>query len=396
MRNWAIKTEVKRLIYLDNCSTTKIREEVLNKIYESLRDDFGNPSSLHRLGLKAEKKIHAARKKISQFLRVRENEIYFTSGGTESNNLAIQSIVENMKKRGNHIITTKIEHPSVLNIMKRYEKEGFDITYLNVDEFGIIDIKEFEEALRKDTILVSIIHVNNEIGSIQDIQEIRKVMDNKNSQSLLHVDGVQSFGKIDFLLDELGVDTFSFSGHKIYGPKGIGGLYVRDNIHLNPIVFGGNQERGLRSGTENLHGIIGLGKAVEILGENQEKEYKYVKELRDYMVEKIREEITDIKINTPMDESSSPYILNISFRHTRGEVLLHYLEDKDIYVSTTSACSSKGTEKSPVLKAIGLTDGEIEGAIRMCFSYDITKEDLDYAVEIIKSSVEEIRKIMMR
>lgn len=384
------------MIYLDNCATTKIRQEVLDKIYESLKEDFGNPSSLHRLGLSSEKKIDEARRIVAEYLRTRESEIYFTSGGTESNNIAIQSIVANMKKRGNHIITTKIEHPSVLNIMNRYEKEGFDITYIATDKFGNIDLKEFEETLKKETILVSIIHVNNEIGTIQNIREIRKIMDRKNSQSALHVDGIQSFGKIDFSLKDLGVDTFSFSGHKVYGPKGVGGLYIQNNMHLKPIVFGGNQERGLRSGTENLHGIIGLGEAVRILSKNHKKEFQHVKEIREYMLEKIKGEIDDIKINTPLGNNSSPYILNISFRNTRGEVLLHYLEDKEIYVSTSSACSSKGTEKSHVLKSIGLTDQEIEGAIRVCFSYETTKSDIDYTVENIKKSVKEIRKIMMR
>ena len=365
-------------------------------MYDSFNSDFGNPSSLHRLGLKSEKRVEETRNILGRFLGVSSKEIYFTSGGTESNNIAIQSIVNNMRRRGNHIITTKIEHSSVLNTMKFLEKNGFNVTYLSTDEFGYIDIEEFKEKLTEDTILVSIIHVNNEIGSIQNIKKIKEIMKENNSQALLHLDGVQSFGKIEFSLRDLGVDTYSFSGHKVYGPKGIGGLYVNSTLHLNPIIFGGNQEKGLRSGTENVQGIVGLGEAVRILLDKHVLEAKYVEGLREYMVGKIQREIADIKLNTLIDKNTSPYILNISFRNTRGEVLLHYLEDKGIYVSTASACSSRGTEKSHVLKSIGLNDKEIEGAIRICFSYENTKEDIDYTVEVLKTSVEEIRKIMMR
>lgn len=383
------------MIYLDNCSTSKIRSEVLEKIYESYENDFGNPSSLHRLGLESEKRIEKTRKLISKVLRVDSSEIYFTSGGTESNNIIIQSIIDNNSKKGNHIITSKIEHPSVLNIMKNYEKKGFHISYINTDKFGNIDLKEFERELREDTILVSIIHVNNEIGTIQDIKEIKNIIDKKKSNSHLHLDGVQSLGKIKFSLRDLEVDSFSFSGHKIYGPKGIGGLYIRKNKNVSPIIFGGNQEKGIRSGTENLQGIIGLGEAIKISDEKFKEESQYVKELKEYTIEKVEKEIDDIRINSPIN-NSSPYILNISFRNTRGEVLLHYLEDKDIYVSTTSACSSKGTEKSHVLESIGLDDNEIQGAIRICFSYETTKDDIDIAIKTIKESVEEIRNIMMR
>lgn len=384
------------MIYLDNCSTTKPREEVVKIMYESMMDNFGNPSSLHRLGMKAEKRIREARKYIADFLKVDNNEIYFTSGGTESNNIAIQGFVNKMEKRGKHIITTKIEHPSVLNIMKYYEKHGFHISYLNVDEYGYISLEELRNSLRDDTILVSIMHVNNETGSIQPIEEIKNIIKEKNPNTLFHVDGVQGFGKIDISLKASGIDSYSFSGHKIHGPKGIGGLFIDKKHVISPIVFGGNQERGLRSGTENVTGIIGFGEAVKIMSEKYKEERQYVFELKEYFGNRIREEIDDIRINTSLDENSSPYILNISFRNVRGEVLLHYLEDKDIYVSTTSACSSKGTEKSHVLESMGLKDKEIEGAIRFCFSYENTKKDLDYTVEVLKESVTEIRQIIMR
>lgn len=383
------------MIYLDNCATTKVRKEVADKMYKSFDDSFANPSSLHRLGLISEKKIKESRDIIADYLKVSSKEIFFTSGGTESNNLAIQSIVKNSKRKGNHVITTKIEHPSVLNIMKDFKEKGLKITYLDVGEDGKIDIEQLKSCINQDTILISIIHVNNEIGTIQDIKRINEIIEERNPKILLHLDGVQSFGKIDFNLKELGVDTYSFSGHKVHGPKGIGGLYIRKGLNLSPIIFGGNQEEGLRSGTENLQGIIGLGEAVRILNINQEEEAQKIRTLKEYMLNRLIGEVDYIKINTPFD-NSSPYILNVSFLYTKGEVLLHYLEEKDIYVSTGSACSSKNSEKSHVLLGIGLTDIEIEGSIRICFSYETTKKDIDYVVTCIKDSVGDIRKIMMR
>ena len=384
------------MIYLDNCATTKPRKEVVDIMQKSMIEDFGNPSSLHRLGMKSEQKIKVAREHIANALNVNINEIYFTSGGTESNNIAIQSIISKFGKRGKHIITTKIEHPSVLNIMKNYEQQGFDITYLNVDNHGYISLKELENSIRNDTILVSIMHVNNEIGSIQPISKIKDIIKKVNPNTLFHVDGIQGFGKVELSLKKWGIDCYSFSGHKVYGPKGIGGLFIDKKLILNSLIFGGNQEKGLRSGTENLTGIIGFGEAVKIMNENHKIEIEYIRELKEYFAQKIEEEIPYIRFNTSLDENSSPYIINISFNHVRGEVLLHYLEDKEIYVSATSACSSKGTEKSHVLKSIGLKNEEIEGSIRFCFSYEITKEDLDYTVKILKESVADIRQITMR
>lgn len=384
------------MIYLDNCSTTKPRKEVIEAITESMANDFGNPSSLHRLGLNSEKRIKKIREDIARFLKVNRDEIYFTSGGTESNNTAIQSIVNKYNRQGKHIITTKIEHPSVLNLMKYYEEEGYSVTYLDVDDKGLISLEELEKEIREDTILVSIMHVNNEIGSIQPISEVKDIINKKNSKALFHVDGIQAFAKVDILLKSWGIDTYSFSGHKIYGPKGIGGLYIDKKHRLSPIIYGGNQEKGMRSGTENLVGIIGLGKAINIMESKYKEEREYVLNLKKYFKRRIEEEIDNIKFNTPVDQESSPYILNVSFNHVRGEVLLHYLEEKEIYVSTSSACSSNSKDKSYVLKSIGLNDMEVEGAIRFCFSYENTKEDLEYTIKILKKSVKEIRKIIMR
>lgn len=384
------------MVYLDNSATTRPRDEVIEEMNYMLKICYGNPSSLHHLGFQAEKKVEEARKRIANFLKVRNDEIYFTSGGTESNNIAIQGLINKYSRQGNHIITTKIEHSSVLNIMKHYEEEGFKITYLDVDEEGVIDLKQFEECLDDSTILVSIMLVNNEIGTIEPVTQVREIMNKKNSKALLHIDGIQAFGKIPLDLARWNVDTFSFSGHKIYGPKGIGGLYVKKNILLNPIIFGGNQEEGLRSGTENVPGIVGMGKAVEIIDSNFKSESKSVFQLKKYFVERIKEEISNIRVNSLIDDKFSPYIVNISFLNVRGEVLLHYLENKEIYVSTASACSSHGKGKSHVLQAIGRNDNEIEGTLRFSFSYSNTKEEIDYVVEELKKSIDEIRKITMR
>ena len=383
-------------VYLDNCATTKPREEVIDEINFMLKKSYGNPSSLHRLGFNAEKKVEESREIISGFLNVNNDEIYFTSGGTESNNIAIQGLVNKNKKRGNHIITTEIEHPSVLNIFKYYESKGFDITYLKVDRFGFIDLNELEKSIKDSTILISIMLVKNEIGTIEPVGEIRKILDKKASNAYIHLDGIQALGKIPLELNKWSIDTFSFSGHKIHGPKGIGGLYIRKGTNISPIIYGGNQEREIRSGTENTLGIVGMGKAVEIVKNNFNKENKYVRELKNYMHEKIMTNIPEIKVNSLLDESFSPYILNISFLGVRGEVLLHYLENKGIYVSTGSACSSHGKGKSHVLKAIGLNNNEIEGAIRFSLSHLNTKNDINYVVEELKKSVEDIRQITMR
>lgn len=384
------------MIYLDNCSTTRPRKEVIEIMSESMIDYFGNPSSLHRLGMKSEKKVKKAREYIAKYLDVNLDEIYFTSGGTESNNIAIQSTVNKLKNRGNHIITTKIEHPSVLNLVKSYENKGFEITYLDVNELGEICLEDLESSIKDTTILISIMHVNNEIGVIEPIDKIKGIINKKNPNTLLHVDGIQGFGKVKISLKGSGIDIYTFSGHKVHGPKGVGGIYIDRKHTLEPIVFGGNQEKGLRSGTENTPGIIGFGEAVKIMSENFSHESEGVYELKKYFASRIEKEIDDVRFNTSLDHKSSPYILNVSFANIKGEVLLHYLEDKNIYISTSSACSSQGTEKSHVLKNIGLNNNQIEGSIRVCFSYENTIEELDITMEVLKESIEEIRQITMR
>ncbi len=382
------------LIYLDNCATTKPRKEVIDEMVLAMEDNFGNPSSLHILGIHAEKAVKEARTTVASFLNVSQKEIVFTSGGTESNNLAIQGALKT--RRGNHIITTRIEHPAVLNTIKSYKSRGYSVSYLENDDKGRICLDSLKDALTKDTALISIIHVNNEIGTIQDLEAISSIISESSSKPFFHVDGVQSFGKIKFSLKRFNIDSYSFSGHKIHGPKGVGGLYLNKDSKITPLFYGGNQEEGLRSGTENVAGIVGLKKAVEMLSINAEDERKIIVKLRDYMTRLICENIDDIKVNSPSDKTGSPYILSISFKDTKGEVILHYLEEKDIFVSTASACCSKGNNESHVLKAINLGKEYLDSTIRICFSYENTFEQVEFATKVLKESVEDIRSIINR
>ncbi len=383
-------------IYLDNSSTTKPRKKVVDDMMTMLTNDYGNPSSLHRMGLDVEKKIKNSREIISSYLNVSNDEVIFTSGGTESNNIAIQGIVKSYARLGKHLITSKTEHSSVLNIFKYFESEGYDVTYLDVDSDGMVNLEQLANSISSETLLVSIMYVNNETGVIQPIEEVSKIISEKNKDTKLHLDGVQAFGKINIDIRKLGADSLSFSGHKIHGPKGVGALFMSKGLKLAPIIFGGGQEENIRSGTENTPGIIGLGTAVDELNKNFKREHEIILENKLYFYKKLVDNIEDIKLNSFLDNRSAPHILNISFRDTRGEVLLHYLESDNIYVSTGSACSSKGTGKSSVLKALKLTDKEIDGAIRFSFSYENTKEELDFVVEKLKKAVEEVRKIIKR
>lgn len=383
-------------VYLDNSATTKPKEEVIDIMVKSMKEYYGNPSSLHRKGVEIEKLIKKARKQISKALGADEGEIYFTSGGTESNNLAILGALKGNKRKGKHIITTKIEHPSVLNVFNSLEEDGYEVSYLNVDKNGLIDINDFEKSLREDTVLISIMYVNNEVGTIQPIPEITKIIKNRKNKPILHIDAVQAFGKIKINLRKLKVDLMSISGHKISGPKGIGALYVRRGTKINSIVFGGNQELGLRSGTENVPGILGLGVAADLVKKNIDSNIEKMKGLKMKLAKEIGENLEEIKINGDIDENSAPHILNISFKGIRGEVLIHTLEQKNIYVSTGSACSSKKKTFSHVLKEMGLENDEMEGAIRFSLSPENTEEEIDYTVENLKKSVEDLRKVIGR
>lgn len=380
-------------IYLDNSATTKPYKEVVDKMLQALTEDYANPSSLHRKGIEVEKNIKLIRQNIAKSIGAKDKEIYFTSGGTESNNTIIRGIANLNKKRKNHIISTVIEHPSVLNTLKDLELEGFEITYLNVDENGKIDLNELKESIKPSTCLITIMHVNNEIGSIQPIAEIGKYLKTLDEKVYLHVDAIQSYGKINFRPSKYNIDFMSVSGHKFHGPKGIGFMYIKENNRLKPLLTGGGQEIGIRSGTENVPGIYGLGEAVKIINQDLNAVIEKISKLKDMLKREIVNNIDDIKVNSP--EDGVCHILNISFRGVKGEVLLHYLEQKGIYVSTGSACSSK-KKGSHVLNAIGLKPDEIEGAIRFSLSDTNSEDQIKKVVNILKESVNDLRMIIRR
>lgn len=377
-------------IYLDNSATTKPYKEVVEKMIFALENDYANPSSLHKKGLEVEKNIKKIREDIARTLGVKEKEIYFTSGGTESNNSIIRGVLD---KRKNHIITTKIEHPSVLDTIKTLEKEGIEVTYLDVDSEGKIDIDSLKSSIKENTILVSVMHVNNEVGSIQPINEVGKYLKTLKEKVYFHVDAVQSFGKINFKPSKYNIDFMSVSGHKIHGPKGIGFMYIKESSKVKPLFTGGGQEFGFRSGTENIPGIYGLGEAIRITNENLDKNIQKIDSLKNLLKSEILNNIENVKINSP--EDGVCHILNVSFLGVKGEVLLHYLEQKDIYVSTSSACSSK-KKGSHVLNAMNLSKDEIEGAIRFSLSCFNTEEEILETIKILKNSVEDLRFIIKK
>ena len=380
-------------IYLDNSATTKPYQEVVDKMVLALTTQYGNPSSIYKKGIEVEREIKEIRRNIARSLGAKETEIYFTSGGTECNNTIIRSVAKLNKKTKNHIISTVIEHPSVLNTLKDLEADGFEVTYLPVGKDGKISLEDFKDAIKKETILVSVMHVNNEIGTIQPIEEIGKYLKSLDEKVYFHVDGVQSYAKIKFRPSRYNIDFMSVSGHKLHGPKGIGFMYVKENNRIKPLLTGGGQEIGIRSGTENVPGIYGIGEAVRILNQDLEGTIDKIRGLRDLLKEEILANIDNVKINSP--EDGVCHVLNVSFRGVRGEVLLHYLEQKEIYVSTGSACSSK-KKGSHVLNAIGLTPDEIEGAIRFSLSDLNTKEEIMKTVEVLKESVSDLRMIIGR
>ena len=379
-------------IYLDNSATTRPYKEVTERMAEVMGETYGNPSSLHRLGLEAEKTVKQSREILAESLGVKPEEVFFTGSGTEADNIAIYGGARALKRRGKKIITDGIEHPAVLETFRALEQEGFETVHLGVDEHGLIDLDQLASELTEDTVLVSMMHVNNELGTIQPVEEAGKLL--KGREKLyFHVDAVQSFGKLPMAPVTSTADLVAVSAHKIHGPKGMGALYVRKGTNLRSPVTGGGQEKGLRSGTENVPGIAGFGKAVEITCRDLEERTRKIRAVRDYLMKGIEAEIPEIRINSFRDERCVCSVLNVSFPGVRGEVLLHMLEQSGIYVSTGSACSSHKKGQSHVLKAAGLTDEEIEGAIRFSFSADNTKEEMDAVLDCLKKSVASIRKI---
>ncbi|WP_018248505.1 cysteine desulfurase family protein [Orenia marismortui] len=380
-------------IYLDNAATTKPHPKAVEEMKIALTTAYANPSSLHGMGIKAEKLIKEARKRIANKLEVNPKEVYFTSGGTESNNLAIQGVANSLKRYGNRVITTSIEHPSVLEVFNRLEEDGFEVKYLNVDNTGKIKTDELKKFLNEDTILVSIMGINNEIGSIQSLAEIGELIANYDNL-YFHVDGVQSFGKADIYPEKVGIDLYSISSHKIHGPKGVGALYIRKGTRLDNLMAGSGQEAGIRPGTENVPGIVGFGKAAELIPTKEDRDKIY--KLKKLLVNRILDEIEGTILNGPDIYSGACHIANISFEGVKGEVLVHTLEREGIYVSTGAACSSRQETPSYVLEAINLRKEIIEGAIRFSLSLEITEEDINYVVDKLKTSVKMLRKIMQR
>ncbi len=383
-------------IYLDNASTTKPIKEVVDVHIRAMEQLYGNPSSLHRKGVEVEKEIKKVRKTVATSLGCADSEIYFTSGGTESNNLSIQGISKAYLKKGNHLITTNIEHPSVLNVFKKLEKEGFSVTYLLADKSGSVSPIQVVEAITDKTVFISIMHVNNETGRILPIKEIGLSIKKVDPSIVFHVDAIQSYGKLVFNVEDLLVDSLSISGHKINATKGIGVLYVRKGVKITPLYAGGGQEKGLRSGTENSAAIVGLGEAIKACFSDQQKSSDSANILKKHLLEGVKNTINTTIVNGSIDHGYSPYIINISFLGVKSEILLHSLEQDGIYVSTGSACSSSRTRQSHVLTAMGLKELQIDSAIRFSFSRENTIEEITYVVERLRKHVFDIRKIISR
>lgn len=376
-------------IYLDSAATTRPFEKVINYISEINRYNYGNPSSMHKKGIKAEKEIKKSRDIIASTLSVENKEIYFTSGGTESNNLAILGYLKANPRKGKHIITTKTEHSSVLEVFKYLSDDGYQVDYIDVDREGNIDLENLKNKITDQTALISIILVNNETGCIQSINKIVDICKSTNSQTVLHMDAVQAYGKIKIFPGELGIDMMSISSHKIGGIKGAGALYVNKSIKIKPIILGGGQEFEIRSGTENVSGICGFGMAADLTFKDLDYNTLKVEKLKKMFIHSLEESSIEHKIISPIN--SSPYILNISFSHTKGQVLLHHLEEKDIFVSTGSACSSKNKKYSHVLLSMGLEGHDIEGSVRFSFSPENSEKDIYNTIEALNQIIPKIK-----
>ena len=372
--------------YLDNSATTSCSKAATDKMVELLTQDYGNPSSLHMKGVIAEKYITEAKKKIAKTLKVEEKELIFTSGGTESNNLAIIGSALANKRAGMHVITTSIEHASVTNPFIWLSENGFEVTYLGVDAYGQIRLDELKEAIRPDTILVSIMHVNNEIGALQPIEEAGKLIKAINPKCLFHVDAIQSYGKMQIYPKKANIDMLSVSGHKIHGPKGSGFLFIKDKTKVKPLIHGGGQQKGMRSGTENVPAIAGLAVASEEMYQNLEENRNHLFALRDYFIEEV-EKLDGVTVNGKKDHDSAPHIVSVSIEGVRAEVILHTLEDKNIYVSAGSACSSNKPAISSTLQSIGLKKELLDSTVRFSFSVHTTKEELDYALDVMRQTI---------
>ena len=383
-------------VYLDNSATTMCYPEVGELVYKVMCRDYGNPSSLYRKGVEAERYIRDAKETVAKLLKVNNKEIFFTSGGTESDNLALIGCARANRRRGNHLITSSIEHPAILNTMRYLEEEeGFRVTYLPVDEAGRIQLDALREALCPETILVSVMYVNNEVGTVQPIHEAVQITKRYNSSILLHTDAVKGYGKYRIYPKRLGIDLLSASGHKIHGPKGVGFLYIDSRVKIHPIMFGGGQQRDIRSGTENVPGIAGIGLASSLIYRDLEMKTALMRELKAYFIERILQ-MEDTVVHGVTDEESAPHIISVGVGGVRSEVLLHTLEDKGICVSSGSACSSNHPAVSGVLKAIGAPREYLDATVRFSMSEFTTKEEIDYNLETLYNCIPMLRKFTRR
>ncbi|HHQ0823227.1 TPA: cysteine desulfurase family protein [Listeria innocua] len=378
------------MIYFDNSATTKPNAAVLETYTKVASNYFANPSSLHRFGAKSKELLDTSRKQIATMLDVLPEEIIFTSGGTEGNNLAIKGLAYSYKNRGKHIITSSIEHPSVRLVMEELEENGFTVKYLKVDKNGVIQLDELKAALTDETILVSIMGVNNEVGSIQPLQEIGEILASRE-HTFFHVDFVQGIGKIPLEIDKHAIDLLTFSGHKFHALRGTGALVKRKNVHLHPEIIGGGQEMGYRSGTENLAGGVALAKALRLTLENESKRAELI-EIRDYLLTEITQ-MPDMTVHTKKSVAA-PHIVCFSAKGHRGEILVHALEKEDIYISTTSACSSKQKLASSTLKAMGVTDEEATGAVRVSLSYENRLSEAKIFIQKLQEIIENLNKVV--
>ena len=378
-----------KIRYFDNAATTRVKREVLEEMLPYLEEKYGNPSSLYSIGRISKKAIEEARKKVAALINCNPNEIYFTGCGSESDNTIIKGIAYANRKKGKHIITSQIEHPAVLHACQMLDRQGFEVTYLNVSKEGLINIEELRNSIRNDTILISVMFANNEIGTIQPIEMISKIARMHNI--VFHTDAVQACGNIPIDVKRMGIDSLSLSGHKLYAPKGIGALYVRSGIEFEKFMDGGHQEKNKRAGTENVAGIVGLGKACELAKVNLESHMQHLKGLRDYFIAQVREKIPDAVLNGGI-ENRLPGNANFSFPLVDGETLLLNLDAKGICASAGSACTSGSSAPSHVLSSIGLSDELAHSSLRVTFGEENTKEDVDYLVESLCEIVQRLRK----
>ena len=381
-------------IYLDNSATTRPYDEVIERMGCVHRNAYGNPSSAHGRGLEAQKVLREARVSLARSLGCRDDEIIFTSGGTEANNLALRGAACRNRRRGNRIITSSIEHPSVLNCCRRLEEEGFVVYYLSVDGEGYIDLEELEQALTDDTILVSIIHINNEIGTVQPLEPIGAMIKRRSPHALFHIDGVQSLGKMPMALERWQVDLLSCSAHKIHGPKGVGALWVKKNTQLQPLFQGGNQEGGYRPGTENVAGIAGFGAAARLAHVNLQAHRALMYSLKEQLLSRLQEAGLEVSVNGPAPGQSTPHILNLCFPGVNGEVLLRLLEQQGVYASAGSACHSRHPKPSHVLRGIGLSEENVAASLRFSFSGLNNIGEVEAAAEKTAAAVKELRQML--